>query len=132
MGSADISHGPAALRRAAFEASSFVARHIVERASLCGTNPCRFIISGGGTANPAWVQALADVLGRPVLPVAVPETAALGAAFLARVASGAEASIDGGVRWARWRAPVEPRRDWAGAATARYEQWCQALPSTPG
>jgi xylulokinase len=132
MGSADISHGPATLRRAALEASSFVARYILERASHCGTAPRRVIVSGGGTANPAWVQALADVLGRPVLPVVVPETAALGAAFLARVASGAEASVDGGVRWARWQAPVEPRRDWAAAASARYEQWCQALPSAPG
>ena len=125
---ADLSQGPLCLRRAAFEASAFVVRHIVETASICGTKPGRFIVSGGGTANSAWLQALADVLGRPVVPVAVPETAALGAAFLARMAAGLESSIEDALRWARWRAPVEPRRNWAEAVARRYQLWSEELP----
>jgi xylulokinase len=131
LAGADISHGPGALRRGAYEASGFVVRNIVERAAACGTRPRRFVASGGGTANRAWLQALADVLGAPVVPMAVPEAAALGAAFLARVAAGLETSINDGQRWARWSAPVEPRKDWAGAADQRYGRWREGLPAAP-
>jgi xylulokinase len=128
LSGADLSHGPLALRRAALEATGFVTRYIVERASGTGTQPRRYIVSGGGTSNPAWVQALADVLGQPVLPMATPAGAGLGAAFLARVAAGLENSIDGSNRWARWSPPVEPRPDWSEAASERYRGWAESLP----
>jgi xylulokinase len=129
LAGADISHGPEALRRGAYEATGFVARYIVERAATCGTRPGRFVASGGGTLNQAWLQAVADVLGQPVLPMAVPEGAALGAAWLARMAAGLETSVSDGQRWARWSAPVEPRRQWAEAAAERYQAWRQGLPA---
>jgi xylulokinase len=128
LAGADISHGPQALRRGAYEATGFVARYIVERAATCGTRPRRFVASGGGTVNRAWLQALAEVLGQPVVPMAVPEGAALGAAWLARMAAGLETSISDGKRWARLAAPVEPRREWAEAAAERYDRWRQGLP----
>jgi xylulokinase len=128
LAGADISHGPQALRRGAYEATGFVARYIVERAASCGTSPGRFVASGGGTLNRPWLQAVADVLGQPVLPMAVPEGAALGAAWLARMAAGLETSISDGQRWARWSAPVEPRREWSKAAAERYQQWREGLP----
>jgi xylulokinase len=128
LAGADISHGPQALRRGAYEATGFVVRSIVERAATCGTRPGRFVVSGGGTAKRAWLQALADVLGEPVTPMAVPEGAALGAAFLARMAAGLETSINDGQRWARWSAPVEPRHDWAEAVAERYGRWREGLP----
>ena len=128
LAGADISQGPQALRRGAYEATGFVARYIVERAATCGTRPRRFVASGGGTVNRAWLQALAEVLGQPVLPMTVPEGAALGAAWLARMAAGLETSISDGKRWARWSAPVEPRREWADAAAERYYRWREGLP----
>jgi xylulokinase len=128
LAGADISHGPQALRRGAYEATGFVARYMVERAASCGTRPARFVASGGGTLNRGWLQAVADVLGQPVLPKAVPEGAALGAAWLARMAAGLETSISDGQRWARWSAPVEPRREWAEASAERYQQWREGLP----
>ncbi|HTT92394.1 MAG TPA: FGGY-family carbohydrate kinase [Acidimicrobiales bacterium] len=128
LAEADLSHGPAALRRAAFEASGFVIRQIVDAASTTGTGAKRFVATGGGTRNQAWLQAIADVLGQPVEPMAVPETAALGGAFLARMALGRESSMDGAVRWARCSAPVEPVRDWTAAADERYQRWRQGLP----
>ncbi len=104
-------------------------RHIVQRAAAgTGVRPRRFIASGGGTANRAWLQALADVLGQPVVPVAAPATAAVGAAFLARMSAGLEASLEGAARWAHWAVPVEPRQEWQVAAGERYEQWSAALP----
>jgi xylulokinase len=128
LAGADISHGPQALRRGAYEATGFVARYIVERAATCGTRPGRFVVSGGGTSNRAWLQALADVLGHAVIPMAVPEGAALGAAWLARMAAGLESSISDGARWARWSTPVEPRPEWAEAAARRYARWSEGLP----
>jgi len=129
LAGADISYGPQALRRGAYEATGFVARYIVERAATCGTSPRRFVASGGGTVNRAWLQALAEVLGQPVVPMAVPEGAALGAAWLARMAAGLETSISDGKRWAALSAPVEPRREWAEAAAGRYDRWREGLPS---
>jgi xylulokinase len=126
---ADISQGPESLLRAAYEASAFVVRHLVERASACGTEPKRFVVSGGGSADRQWLQALADVLGRPVLPSAVPEGAARGAAFLARMALGWEPSMDDARRWADWAAPVEPDEAWAEAVEARYRSWSESLPA---
>jgi xylulokinase len=132
MSGADLSLGPGALRRAALEATGFVVRHIAELASASGTGVRRCLVSGGGTANRAWLQALADVLGAPVLPAASPEGAALGAAYLARLSVGLEGSLDDASRWARWLAPVEPRADWADAAEERYLSWLAGLPAVPG
>jgi xylulokinase len=130
LAGADVSQGPGALRRAVFEATGFVVRHIVELAAASGTSPQRFVLSGGGVRNQAWLQAIADVLGAPVLPMAFPEGAALGSAFLARMALGAESSLDDAARWARLSAPVEPRPAWAEAAGERYERWKAGLPET--
>ncbi len=128
LAGADLYHGPRALRRAAFEATGFVVRYIVELASVCGTSPQRFVVSGGGTRNLPWLQAVADVLGAPVSPLVVPESAALGAAFLARMAIGEESSMDDAVRWARCSDPVEPDPTWVSAASERYQLWRDGLP----
>jgi xylulokinase len=131
LAGADLSHGPRALRRAAFEATGFVVRYIVELASASGTSPQRFVVSGGGTRNLPWLQAVADVLGAPVSPLVVPESAALGAAFLARMAIGEETSMDDAVRWARCGGPVEPDPTWVSAASERYQLWLDGLPERP-
>lgn len=128
LAEADLSHGPAALRRAAFEASGFVVRQIVELAATSGTSPQRFVVSGGGVRNQPWLRAVAEVLGQPVVPVAFPDGAALGAAFLARMALGVETSLHDAGRWAKWSLPVEPRLDWVAAAEERYQRWKEALP----
>ncbi|HTW08377.1 MAG TPA: FGGY-family carbohydrate kinase [Acidimicrobiales bacterium] len=129
LAGAHLAQGPAALRRAALEASAFAARYIVERAAQTGTAPRRYLVSGGGSANPAWLQALADVLGEQITPVAAPDGAALGAAFLARMAAGLERGTDDAPRWARYKAPVEPVPDWAAAAADRYQDWLAGLPA---
>ncbi len=131
LAGADLSQGPEALRRAALEATGFVVRNISELAAASGTPVKRYIVSGGGTANMDWLRALADVLGAPVLPLAVPEGAALGAAYLARMALGLERSMDDAARWARWSGPVEPDPSWSGAADERYHLWLAGLPEVP-
>jgi xylulokinase len=69
------------------------------------------------------MQAVADATGLPVDTVAVPEGAALGAAFLARMAAGLEPSFDAAGGWARAGTRVDPDPAWAAAAADRFEQF---------
>ncbi len=46
---------------------------------------------GGATSNDVLMQFQADLLGRPVVRTAVPDAAAIGAAYLAAIAVGAMA-----------------------------------------
>ena len=109
----DITDGPADMARAAYEASGFVVRSILERSGVTGR---RIVASGGGTQLAAWMSGVADATGLPVDTVAVPEGAALGAAFLARMAAGLEPSLDGSRRWARRGERVDPRPPVAGGS----------------
>ena len=77
----DITHDAAAGERGAYEASGFVVRNMLDRAGITAR---RIVASGGGTQVLPWMQAMADASGLPVDTVAVPEGAALGAAYVAR------------------------------------------------
>jgi xylulokinase len=119
----DLTQGPAALRRGAFEASAMALRDIVERA---GGAPSRIVATGGGSRVRSWMQAIADVTAVPVEPVAVPEGAALGAAWLARMGAGLEESTDHAAAWAARGAVVEPDPAWVGPAGERYGRYLDA------
>lgn len=128
----DLTHDAAALRRAAYEASGFVVRQLIE---LSGAPAARIVATGGGTRVAPWMRAIADATGRPVEVSAVPEGAALGAAFLARMAAGLETSIADAARWARTERIVEPDPAWAAPIEDRYQRFlelgnrrCSALP----
>jgi xylulokinase len=118
----DLTHTPGAVRRAAFEASGFVTRRMLEATKV---DPRRIIATGGGTRVDEWVQALADATGVPVDCVAVPEGGALGSAWLARIAAGLEepTAMAEGRRWARTGRRVDPDPRWTPAVAARYEEF---------
>lgn len=116
----DLTQGPAELRRAAYEASAFAVRHILERS---GVSPQRIVATGGGSRVTAWMQATADVTGLAVETVAVPEGGALGAAFLARLAAGLETDMTAAGRWSRPGRTFEPAPAWQAATAARYETY---------
>jgi xylulokinase len=116
----DIAQGPDALLRAAHEASGFVVRRIIDRSGFEAT---RVLATGGGSRSLPWMQAVADATGLPVDTVAVSEGAALGAAFLARMAAGLESSFDAAHGWARVGRRIEPDPAWATAADHRYQQF---------
>ena len=101
----DLTHGGAAVRRAGYEASGFVVRQLIE---LSGAPAARIVATGGGTRVQPWMQAIADATGLPVEVSAVPEGAALGAAFLARMAAGLETSAADAARWASTERVVDP------------------------
>jgi xylulokinase len=118
----DLTHDAASLRRAAYEASGFVVRQLIERS---GVSVSRIVVTGGGTRVGPWMQAVADATGCPVAVSAVAEGAALGAAFLGRVALGLEAAITDADRWAATERVVEPSPAWAGAMADRYGRFLE-------
>jgi xylulokinase len=118
----DLTHGGAAVRRAGYEASGFVARQLIE---LSGARPGRIVATGGGTRVQPWMQALADATGLPVEVSAVPEGAALGAAFLARMAVGLETSTADAARWASTERVVGPDPLWTSAMQNRYARFLE-------
>lgn len=113
----NLTHGPAAVQRAAWEASGFVVRHHLD---LAGVQAKRLVLTGGGTKIPGWVQALADATGLPAHVAADPEGAARGAAFLGRLAAGLESRPEDAGRWARTGQVVDPDQRWASEADDRY------------
>jgi len=118
----DLTQGPGAVRRAAFEASGFVVRRMLEAIPV---ESRRIVATGGGTRVDEWVQALADTTAMPVDCVAVPEGGALGSAWLARIAAGLEEplAMTEGRRWARTGRTVEPDARWLEATASRYDEW---------
>lgn len=122
----DITHDAAALERAAYEASGFVIRNMLQRAGVVGR---RIVASGGGTRVVPWMQAMADATGLPVEVVAVHEGAALGAAYIARLAAGLEKDLEGAGRWAKVGRRVEPDERWQAAASERYQRFVELSPS---
>ncbi len=63
----------------------------------------------------------------------VAEGAALGAAFLGRMAAGLDSSISDAARWASTERIVDPHPAWAGAVEDRYRPFLElgARPSRP-
>jgi xylulokinase len=118
----DLTHDAAAIRRAAYEASAFVARRMIDAAPV---DAHRIVATGGGTRVDGWIAALADCTGLPVHVCAIPEGGALGAAFLARVAAGLETSMGDAARWARTAHVVEPDPAWRQAVDERYARFCE-------
>lgn len=116
----DIGLDAIAVRRAAREASGFAARHQFD---LAGLSPRRLVVSGGGTRDRSWLQAIADATGLPVDGVGVPEGGALGAAYLARVTAGLEPDTQGAGRWVSAGVHVEPDPAWASACDERYARY---------
>ncbi len=122
LGDLDLMHDAASMRRAAFEASAFVARRTIEAA---GASSKRVVLTGGGLQAPEWVQAMADATQLPVDCVAVPEGGALGSAFLARIAAGLETNMLDASRWAKVGRRVEPDPRWVGPTNDRYHRFLE-------
>ncbi|MDE0262848.1 MAG: glycerol kinase GlpK [Bryobacterales bacterium] len=75
--------------RAALESIAYQTRDLVEAMeSDCGSKLAEIRVDGGATENDFLMQFQADILGVPVVRPAYLETTALGAAFLAGLATG--------------------------------------------
>ncbi len=123
------------LARAALEAIAYQtvdAVRAIEEASGEGLSELR--ADGGATANAWLMQFQADVLGVPVIVPEIPETTALGAAYLAGIGTGLWTIEDVSSSW-RERARYEPamgtdeRETLVGEwrrALARAREWVEA------
>ena len=124
---------PGHIARAALESIAFQVADVLEAVnSETGTSLAALRVDGGAAVNDLMMQFQADVLGVPVVRPRVTETTAMGAAYLAGLATGFWASPDdlrakrqGDVRFephmsgeerterrARWRRAVERSRNW--------------------
>jgi len=124
---------PGHIARAALESIAFQVADVLEAVnSETGTPLGALRVDGGAAVNDLMMQFQADVLGVPVVRPHVTETTALGAAYLAGLATGFWASPDdlrarrqGDVRFdphmngegrterrARWRRAVERSKSW--------------------
>lgn len=83
-------HGRAHCTRAVYEGMAFAVRDVLERSQVAAKIEAKTLrVSGGGARSAFWNQIKADITGRPVQQMAVPEAACLGAALLAAVGVGA-------------------------------------------
>jgi glycerol kinase len=96
------------LVRATLEAIAYQVRDVIETMGTeAGLQVPLLRVDGGGTANEFLMQFQADILGVPIQVAAVAETTALGAAYLAGLATGL------------WRGTGELAKNWR--ATRVYE-----------
>ncbi len=124
---------PGHIARAALESIAFQVADVLEAVeSETGTPLAALRVDGGAAVNDLLMQFQADVLGVPVVRPQVTETTALGAAYLAGLATGFwagpeelrtkrqndvrfEPKMDSAVRAecrGRWRRAVERARNW--------------------
>jgi glycerol kinase len=123
--------GRAHLARAALEAIAYQAVDAVRaEESACGERLDVLKADGGATVNRWLMQFQADVLGAPVVVPEIAETTALGAAYLAGVATGAWSVEQVGEMW-RQADRYEPRID-ASEREALLADWRRALERSRG
>jgi glycerol kinase len=80
---------PGHIARAALESIAFQVADVIEAMDLETENPFRELrVDGGAAANDLLMQCQADIVGIPVLRPQHVETTALGAAYLAGLATG--------------------------------------------
>jgi glycerol kinase len=118
--------------RAALESIAFQSADVLLAMQRdAGTRLAELRVDGGATANDLLMQFQADLLGVPVARPRVLETTALGAAYLAGLATGVWSSVDEiASQWRRDRL-FEPRKP-RDEAEARLASWRRAVERAKG
>lgn len=115
-----LGSGRAEIVRATLESMAYQTRELIEAMEAdSGARLAELRVDGGAAANNFLMQFQADILDRPVVRPADPETTALGAAFLAGLATGYWSSLDEVQAFWRAERTFEPRM----AAPARDALW---------
>jgi glycerol kinase len=101
--------GRAHLARAALEAIAYQTVDAVRAQEAASGERLEVLKADGGAVGNRWLmQFQADMLGAPVVVPQISETTALGAAYLAGIATGAWTQVEVGEMW-RQAAEYEPR-----------------------
>jgi xylulokinase len=88
-------HTKADMIRSVMEGITLEARHILESMLSAGVVMDDVItVTGGASKSKPWCQIIADVMGRPIRTLDVPDAAILGAAGLAAVGAGLYADLE--------------------------------------
>lgn len=93
-----LRHGRGHVVRAIIESVAYMLRRNVELLEELGVDVKEVRSTGGGARSRLWSQVKADVLQKPVVTVNTEETAALGAALLAGVATSTFTSLEKAVQ----------------------------------
>ena len=118
---------PGHIARAALESIAFQVADVLEAVnSETGTPLAALRVDGGAAVNDLMMQFQADVLGVPVVRPQVTETTALGAAYLAGLATGFWASPHDLRAKRQGDVQFEPRMS-ADERTARRTRWRRAV-----
>jgi glycerol kinase len=120
------------LARATLEAIAFQVRDVVDTMrSETGIGIPLLRVDGGGTANSFLMQFQADVMNIPIQLAAIPETTALGVAYLAGLATGLWKNT--GEIAAKWRSQktFEPNMS-ADQRENLYSNWKRAVERSRG
>jgi glycerol kinase len=118
---------PGHIARAALESIAFQVADVLEAVhSETGTPLGALRVDGGAAVNDLMMQFQADVLGVPVVRPRVTETTALGAAYLAGLATGFWATPDALRAQREGDVRFEPRMD-AAEREERRERWQHAV-----
>jgi len=108
------------------EATTFYLRECLESLPATGIAIEDFRAVGGGSKSEAWLQIVADVMGRPVVRPQINEAGVLGAAIIAGAGCGVFPSLEAGVetmvKLGRTFEPDEARRAQYDGRFARYRQ----------
>jgi glycerol kinase len=118
--------------RAALEATAYQTRDVVDAMSRdTGRRVPLLRVDGGGTASELMMQFQADILGVPIERSAVPETTALGAAYLAGLAVGFWSGLEEIADHWRSDARFEPAMG-DGERKRLYGDWQSAVQRAKG
>lgn len=119
--------GRAELVRAGLEAIAYQTRELVEAMEAdTGESLRELRVDGGGSANDFLMQFQADILGKRIVRPADVETTALGAAYLAGLATGYFKKLDDVEQFWRAERVFEPKM--SGALREElYEGWKKAI-----
>jgi glycerol kinase len=119
------------LVRATLESIAYQTRDLIEAMRGAGQAIEVLRVDGGATVNRFLMQFQADVAGIPVEVAAIQETTAVGAAFLAGLATGVWRSPDDLRRRRTVATRYEPRIS-ADERDARYAGWLRAVERSRG
>jgi len=123
---------PGHIARAALEAIAFQVADVLDAVhSEANMLPDALRVDGGAAVNDLLMQFQADLLGMPVVRPQVTETTALGAAYLAGLATGFWDSPEELRRSRAGDTRFEPRMD-AGERRVRRETWRRAVQRAKG
>jgi glycerol kinase len=123
--------GRAHLARATLEAIAYQTVDAVRAQETASGERLEVLKADGGAVGNAWLmQFQADVLGAPVVVPEISETTALGAAYLAGIATGAWTQAEVGEMW-RQAARYEPRIS-DDQRQAMVSDWTRAVERAKG